>query len=128
MDKILEDIAAGKFKNTNETRDKKKSKKDIERKKKWYKIGKVLLQGHKVKMCKESQVAARRTYKYYHEDKGNWKGPSARKLSKMKKGQFEQELRKRSPPQEDITLENVLEYIEENLQDWNPEEEINGMI
>ena len=59
------------------------------RKQKWYEIGKAIKQGFDVKMHKESKRVARRTFHYYHYYKGNWKGPSARKLSKMNQVEFE---------------------------------------
>ena len=47
-------------------------------KKKQYKIGKYLLNGNKMVMYKETQIAARRTYQYYSKIKGDWNGPSLR--------------------------------------------------
>ena len=57
-------------------------------KKKWYKIGKHLLNRNKLIMHKETQIAARRTYQYYSKIKGDWDGPSSQQLSKMKKSKF----------------------------------------
>ncbi len=57
-------------------------------KKKWYKIGKYLLNGNKMIMHKETQITARRTYQYYSKIKGDWDRPSPRQLSKMKKSKF----------------------------------------
>jgi len=45
-------------------------------KKKWYKIGKYLLNGNKMVMHKETQIAARRTYQYYSKVKEDWDEPS----------------------------------------------------
>ncbi len=45
-------------------------------KKKWYKIEKYLLNGSKLIMHKEIQIAAQRTYQYYLKVKGDWDGPS----------------------------------------------------
>src|SRR6266542_2123136 len=57
-------------------------------KKKWYKIGKYLLNGNKMVMHKEIQIAARRTYQYYLKIKEDWDRPSPRQFSKMKKSKF----------------------------------------
>ncbi len=38
-------------------------------KKKWYKIGKYLLNGNKLIMHKETQIAVRKTYQYYSKIK-----------------------------------------------------------
>src|SRR6266542_511313 len=57
-------------------------------KKKWYKIGKYLLNGNKLVMHKETQIAARRTYQYYSKIKEDWNRPSPQQLSKMKKSKF----------------------------------------
>ncbi len=40
-------------------------------KKKWYKIRKYLMNGNKLVMHKETQIAARRTYQYYSKIKGD---------------------------------------------------------
>ena len=47
-------------------------------KRKWYKIGKYLLNRNKMVMHKETQIAARKTYQYYSKIKGDWDGPSPR--------------------------------------------------
>src|SRR6266545_4518910 len=57
-------------------------------KKKWYKIGKYLLNGNKLVIYKKIQIAARRTYQYYSKIKGDWDRPSPQQLSKMKKSKF----------------------------------------
>ena len=41
-------------------------------KKKWYKIGKYLLNRNKMVMYKKTQIAARKTYQYYSKIKGDW--------------------------------------------------------
>src|SRR6266545_8205138 len=57
-------------------------------KKKWYKIGKYLLNRNRLVIHKKTQIAARRTYQYYSKIKEDWDGPSPRQLSKMKKSKF----------------------------------------
>ncbi len=57
-------------------------------KRKWYKIGKYLLNGNKIVMHKETQIAAQKMYQYYSKIKGDWDGPSPRQFSKMKKSKF----------------------------------------
>jgi hypothetical protein len=64
-------------------------KNNVEAKKQWYKVGKSLLNGQKIKMHNESKVGARRTYLYYKENKGDWFGPSPQQLVKIKKLEFE---------------------------------------
>src|SRR6266498_3998810 len=54
----------------------------LQNKKRWYKVGKYLLQGRKIKLHNETKVSARRTYQYYSKIKGDWDGPSSRKLGK----------------------------------------------
>src|ERR1043166_3139705 len=68
-------------------------KNDIEIKKQWYIIGKYLTEGNKVKLHSESKVGARRTYRYYNYNKGDWKGPTPRQFSKMRKEEFKLRLR-----------------------------------
>ena len=70
-------------------------KNDTSIKKDWYKVGKALLRGEKVRLHKESQVGARRTYRFYTISKGNWDGPSPRALSKIRKSRFEELLQQR---------------------------------
>ena len=67
-------------------------KNSIENKKDWYKVGKALLQGEKVRLHNESKIRVRRTYRLYSIMKGNWDGPSPRILSKMNKTQFDEVL------------------------------------
>src|SRR6266498_2658575 len=73
-------------------------------KKKWYKIGKYLLNGNKLVMYKETQIAARRTYQYYSKIKGDWDGPSPRQFSKMKKSKFLDLLKGREEIEREILL------------------------
>ena len=60
----------------------------LQNKKRWYKVGKYLMQGNKLKMHKETKVSARRTYQYYSKIKGDWDGPLPRKFGKMRKEKF----------------------------------------
>ena len=46
-------------------------KNNPEMKKVWYKVGKALLNGNKLKLNNESKVGARRVYRYYTLGKGN---------------------------------------------------------
>src|SRR6266540_3704287 len=73
-------------------------------KRKWYKIGKYLLNGNKIVMHKETQIAARRTYQYYSKIKGDWDGPSPRQFSKMKKSKFLDLLKGREEIEREILL------------------------
>ena len=99
MDKVLKQIEDGEFDFTPKPKIKKRFepyprdpvKKDEERKQQWYRIGKVIVEGHEVKLHKESKLAAKRTYIYYY-GKGNWIGPSPRQLGKMNQAQFQLEL------------------------------------
>ena len=43
----------------------------LQNKKKWYKVGKYIMQGNKLKMYNETKVSARRTYQYYSKIKGD---------------------------------------------------------
>ena len=67
-------------------------KNSVENKKDWYKVGKALLRGDKVRLHNESKVGARRTYRLYSVMKGNWEGSSPRMLLKMNKTQFDEVL------------------------------------
>src|SRR6266540_4536206 len=73
-------------------------------KKKWYRIGKYLLNRNKLVMYKETQIAARRTYQYYLKIKGDWDGLSPRQLSKMKKSKFLDLLKGREEIEREILL------------------------
>ena len=46
----------------------------LQNKKRWYKVGKHLLQGKKLRLHNETKVSARRTYQYYSKIKGDWDG------------------------------------------------------
>src|SRR6266511_492000 len=73
-------------------------------KRKWYKVGKYLLNGNKMVMHKETQIAAQRTYQYYSKIKGDWNGPSPRQLSKIKKLKFLNLLKGREEIKREILL------------------------
>ena len=124
MKQILKDICAGKYKNNPEETVKLPSIRAYQNKKDWYKIGKVILRKHKVAIYKEGAVTTRRTYRYYSVDKGNWEGPSPRKLGKMPKKEFDKILVERKQSGSGITFEQVQNYVNTYLQDWNPEEEL----
>src|SRR6266540_748810 len=76
----------------------------LQNKKRWYKVGKYLMQGNKLKMHKETKVSARRTYQYYSKIKGDWDGPSPRKLGKMRKKKFWDLLKGREELEREILL------------------------
>ena len=128
MNQILRDIDNGKYDDTPRPKRKVVSNKAYQRKKDWYKIGEVMSRGHKVKLHKESLVAARRTYKYYSVDHGNWEGPSPRELSKMNEEKFTRLLAERNQGGLDIILDQVQQIMNEHLQDWNPKQEIDETI
>ena len=90
-------------------------------KKKWYKVGKYLLNENKVVMHKETQITARRTYQYYSKIKGDWDGPSPRQLLKMKKSKFLDLLKGR----EEIEREILLTFLTLN-QDHVTEDHADG--
>ena len=73
-------------------------------KKKWYKIEKYLLNGNKLVIHKEIQIATRRTYQYYSKIKGDWDGLSSQQLSKMKKLKFLDLLKGREKIEREILL------------------------
>ena len=81
-------------------------KNSVENKKDWYKVGKALLRGEKVRLHNESKVGARRTYRLYSVMKGNWEGPSPRMLSKMNKARFDEVLESRQLDHLAAELEN----------------------
>ena len=97
MDKVLKQIADGKFK-YDPTPTKKQafvfaSRKKItdeQRRQQWYKIGKVVKKGHKVQLHKKSKLFAQRMYEYYNINKGNWVGTSPRQLEKMYESEFQE--------------------------------------
>src|SRR6266536_2236767 len=79
-------------------------KERVQNKKRWYKVGKYLLQGKKIKLHQETKVSARRTYQYYSKIKGDWDGPSPRKLGKMRKEKFWDLLKGREELEREILL------------------------
>src|ERR1044072_9894731 len=99
MDKVLKQIENGDFDTPPKPKVRRRFepyprdpvKKEEERKQQWYRIGKVVCEGHEVKLHKESKLAAKRTYIYYY-GKGNWIGPSPRQLGKINHAQFQLEL------------------------------------
>src|ERR1044071_520368 len=132
MEKILKEIKEGKYLHEPPQRKNiplistylpdKPRKSAEERKKEWYKIGKVLWRGHKLALHKESQVGARRTYEYYSQRKGDWSGPSCRQFSKMTRYKYgielalrnEEFLKENSPLNEGNLEETQVIYSEEN--------------
>ena len=73
MDQVLRQIENGEFDASLKPKIRKRFmsylrnpvKKNEERKQQWYHIGKVVYEGHKVKLHKESKLAAKRIYIYY---------------------------------------------------------------
>src|ERR1044072_1938612 len=102
MDRILTEISEEKYlhepsqkktiRNLSELFEELPKRSEVERKKAWYKIGKVIWRGHKPQLHKESQIGTRRTYEYYSIRKGNWSEPSCRQFSKMTKYKYQIEL------------------------------------
>ena len=86
-------------------------KNSIENKKNWYKVGKALLTGVKVRLHNESKVGARRTYRLYSVMKGNWDGPSPRQLSKMNRSKFDEILEVR---QQDYLMAELFNQFDPN--------------
>ena len=84
--------------------------KEEERKRKWCSIGKVVYEGHTVKLHKESKLAAKRTYIYYH-DKGNWIGPTPRQFGKMNQAQFQKELEEKEVVQQMLLEDEIEEQV-----------------
>src|SRR5688572_6139573 len=116
MDRVLEDIANNKYKGLPPPSKQKfifasKIPKSTDKnKKKWYKIGKIILLGHKPSLHNESKLAAKRTYLYYNINKGNWIGPSPRQFGKMRQSEFQEYLTQRQQVLESLifsTLEEV---------------------
>ena len=81
-------------------------KNSVENKKDWYKVGKALLRGEKVRLHNESKVEAKRTYCLYSVMKENWKGPSPKMLSKMNKVRFDEILENHQLDNLAVELEN----------------------
>jgi len=102
MENILKEISEGRYlheppsrttiRNLSNLFEEPPKRTEVERKKAWYKIGKIIWRGHKPKVHKESQIGARRTYEYYSIRKGDWMGPSCRQFSKMTKFKYQLEL------------------------------------
>ena len=79
MDRILKEIHEGKYvqeppkktqiENISNLFEELPKRSETERKKAWYKIGKVLIRKHKIALHSESKVGARRTYRYYSINK-----------------------------------------------------------
>ena len=76
----------------------------LQNKKRWYKVGKHLLQGKKLKLHQETKVSAQRTYQYYSKIKGDCDEPSPRKFEKMRKEKFEDLLKGREELEREILL------------------------
>ena len=97
MDEVLKQIEEGKFSTSPPLKTRFKpyprapKKTHEERKKQWYAIGKVICEGHKVKLHNESKLSAKRTYIYYQRKNG-WDGPSPCQFGKMNEKQFQLEL------------------------------------
>jgi hypothetical protein len=105
MEQVLQDIKNGKYK----TKESPKRKKELENKKNWYKIGKVLAKGYSLKLHNSSKLVAKRTYNYYLVNKGEWEGPAPWKFGRMKKKEFNKLLEDRVRAQfnslDDLNLE-----------------------
>src|ERR1044071_10401540 len=113
MERVLTEISEGKYlheplqkktiRNLSELFEEPPKRSDVEKKKAWYKIGKIIWRGHKPKLHKKSQIGARRTYEYYSIRKGDWSGPSCWQFSKMTRFKYELELTMRN---EEFLVEN----------------------
>jgi hypothetical protein len=77
-----------------------------ENKKRWYKVGRLLNEGEKMDRHKETKLAAKRTYLYYKIGKGDWEGPTPRKLSKIPQYKFDKLLKRREESKRGTLLEN----------------------
>src|SRR6185369_11507669 len=144
MEKVLEQIKNGEFNKEPEPKKKafflSKAFNQTRPRQEWYKVGKVITRGHKVKMHGESKRAARRTYEYYGILKGNWEGPSPRQLGKMIKSEYLEYLNARKRLAEELAevegptssrggnmLEDVLQEVSRDLNmssDWLTEWDI----
>ena len=97
MNEVLRQIKEGKFSTPPSIKIRYRpyprtpQKTSIERKQQWYAIGKVICEGHKVKLHNESKLSAKRTYIYYQRKSG-WDEPSPRQFGKINKTQFQLEL------------------------------------
>jgi hypothetical protein len=92
-------------------------------KKRWYKLGRYLDKGNKLQKHPESLLVARRTYKYYKVNKGDWEGPTPRKLSKIPEYKFNKILRKREETERGILLTADLS-VDRKSRDETCEEEV----
>ena len=130
MEQILKDIQQGKLKGRNW----RKEQEVLKNKKDWYKIGKAIKNGHKVKLHNEGKLATKRTYQYYKIDKGNWEGPTPWRFGKMVRKDFEEVLKGREPrgeilldstpvvPQSrDFTIEDIVNFTWETASQDNEE-------
>src|SRR6266498_3632711 len=97
----------------------------LKNKKRWYKVGKYLLQGRKIKLHQEIKVSARRTYQYYLKIKGDWDGSLPRKLGKMRKEKFWDLLKGREELERKILLA-FLNEVQNHVMEGH--EEIEHMI
>jgi hypothetical protein len=79
---------------------------EVENKQRWYKVGRLLLKGETMNRHKETKLAAKRTYIYYKVGKGDWEGPTPRKLSKIPEYKFAKLLKRREEAKRGTLLEN----------------------
>src|ERR1043165_62991 len=121
MDEVLKQIEEGKFltpppiKQKYQPYSRAPSKTAEERTQQWYAIGKVICEGHKVKLHNESKLSAKRTYIYYQRKEG-WDGPSSRQFGKMNETQFQLELAELKVLESFSTeAEGPAFFLEENL-------------
>src|SRR6266536_5770132 len=92
----------------------------LQNKKRWYKVGKYLLQGRKIKLHQKTKVSARRIYQYYSKIKEDWDGPSPRKLGKIRKEKFWDLLKGREELEREILLafsNEVQSYVMEGHEE-----------
>src|ERR1044071_6044625 len=83
-------------------------KNSVKNKKNWYKVGKALLTGTKVRLHNKSKVRTRRIYRLYSVMKGNWNSPLPRQLSKMNKSKFDEILEVRQ--QDYLVIELLTQF------------------
>src|SRR6266498_4621665 len=100
-------------------------KERLQNKKRWYKVGKYLMQGNKLKMQKKTKILAKRTYQYYSKIREDWDGPSPRKLGKIRKEKFWDLLKGREELEREILLAFSNEVQSHVIEDH---EEIEHMI
>src|ERR1044072_9378608 len=118
MDNVLKQIEQGKFQQPPVPKVRRRFVpyerdppiKEEERKRKWCSIGKVVYEGHTVKLHKESKLAAKRMYIYYH-DKGNWIGPTPRQFGKMNQAQFQKELEEKEVVRQMLLADEIEEQV-----------------